>query len=805
MASPSSQIRKSRLHWPILALSIVGVLSAATAYAFDLKMPLEAGASWRLSSEPLTGIASGGINDAHVDLFAFDFGDKEVEAKVVAAATGTVISIESSVCWGGLDVCKRCTAEDIERGIAVNKAETTLSDWDGWGNYVLLQHNIEGVIFRTRYAHLRCNSINIKDSPDGGGFEEGDTVYRGQVLGRTGTSGNSEGSHLHFEVYHCETESMSEGGGGCTSVGSSTALHDVTLEGLYSFGTHWQETSGDPLPPSYTFQRNHGIFSTNVLELEFAELELSMPDGSDLTFIEPSDLTQTTSPAVDMEFTVENHAQYEITLDTVRVYGTKSGESQDASTLLQTVHPNRSIAPDTTAMFSRQDGTAISVPLAVPDSYTGWFSVSLDYDFTPDPAHAQPGAGISPVESGRVFVITDPDSLLVDETDPGFSTYPNLFAGFVSRSNRGFGGTAALFSSSNQAFASWDAGIQQAHRYEVFVHVPQSTAMSGVSYEVSYALVESQGDDCIGQVCAGRPGRSLVDVDQAAKSGSWISLGRYLLTGPYVASGGSVKFRGSVSLHVGSRADSGQEVGFDAVVFHPVASLLDFDDVDRSDWFHNAVHQLRRVGVVGGRGGTNAFGPAAAVTKAEFLKMVMLGADVHGDEEKFYRVFNEVDDVRVLFENLYQEAGRTYPPFTDSCIPDTEFDLEDGDCWFHRYVTLGALRDVIHGETVGAHHRFWPNRAIKRAEAAKMLCEAFGFDVSSSQGFGLSYSDVITDPGHPDYDQYEWYLDYLRYLTQNRLVAGYADGTFKPGAELNRAEAARMIWKAVIKNKRIRR
>lgn len=58
----------------------------------------------------------------------------------------------------------------------------------GYGNFVMLQHD-DGTV--TVYAHLYANSITVK---------EGDNVKAGQVIGKMGSSGQSTGMHLHFEV-----------------------------------------------------------------------------------------------------------------------------------------------------------------------------------------------------------------------------------------------------------------------------------------------------------------------------------------------------------------------------------------------------------------------------------------------------------------------------------------------------------------------------------------------------------------------------------------------------------------------------
>ncbi|HQR80612.1 MAG TPA: M23 family metallopeptidase [Actinomycetota bacterium] len=61
------------------------------------------------------------------------------------------------------------------------------ADWNGaYGNCIIVRHD-NGV--ETMYAHL--SSI---------GVEKGERVLRGDRIGSVGTTGNSSGPHLHFEV-----------------------------------------------------------------------------------------------------------------------------------------------------------------------------------------------------------------------------------------------------------------------------------------------------------------------------------------------------------------------------------------------------------------------------------------------------------------------------------------------------------------------------------------------------------------------------------------------------------------------------
>ena len=78
----------------------------------------------------------------------------------------------------------------IERGtaiLAVLDGTVEKADFDAeYGKYVLLDH---GNGLETLYAH--CQSLSV---------EAGDTVEQGDVIAAVGSTGNSTGPHLHFEV-----------------------------------------------------------------------------------------------------------------------------------------------------------------------------------------------------------------------------------------------------------------------------------------------------------------------------------------------------------------------------------------------------------------------------------------------------------------------------------------------------------------------------------------------------------------------------------------------------------------------------
>jgi hypothetical protein len=113
--------------------------------------------------------------------------------------------ITSCYCW-------RCNPPEFHKGIDIGAYEgekvfsvadgnavkvvtgcaENQQDWcgGGYGNHVVIQHNIGGIEFQTLYAHLSEVLIN-----------NGDHVSTGQLIGKVGNSGYSEGPHLHFGMY----------------------------------------------------------------------------------------------------------------------------------------------------------------------------------------------------------------------------------------------------------------------------------------------------------------------------------------------------------------------------------------------------------------------------------------------------------------------------------------------------------------------------------------------------------------------------------------------------------------------------
>lgn len=93
----------------------------------------------------------------------------------------------------GVDININVTGKSVvavKSGTVVTSAALKNSNgaYRSYGEYIMISHG-DGTI--TLYAHLLAGSRKVK---------EGDRVTQGQVIGTVGSTGNSTGNHLHFEV-----------------------------------------------------------------------------------------------------------------------------------------------------------------------------------------------------------------------------------------------------------------------------------------------------------------------------------------------------------------------------------------------------------------------------------------------------------------------------------------------------------------------------------------------------------------------------------------------------------------------------
>lgn len=62
--------------------------------------------------------------------------------------------------------------------------------YGAYGNHIMMKHTVNGISYTTVYAHLSSRAVSV-----------GQTIAKGSRIGNIGNTGNSFGSHLHFEMH----------------------------------------------------------------------------------------------------------------------------------------------------------------------------------------------------------------------------------------------------------------------------------------------------------------------------------------------------------------------------------------------------------------------------------------------------------------------------------------------------------------------------------------------------------------------------------------------------------------------------
>lgn len=101
------------------------------------------------------------------------------------------------------------------------------------------------------------------------------------------------------------------------------------------------------------------------------------------------------------------------------------------------------------------------------------------------------------------------------------------------------------------------------------------------------------------------------------------------------------------------------------------------------------------------------------------------------------------------------------------------------DKWYANMVAYAKIKGFVSGYEDGTFH---PNANITRAEAATMIMMAK--KLSPMNPGNPTFSDVPKD---------EWYYGYIEALAYEKIISGYADGTFHPESNITRAEAVTML------------
>jgi len=177
----------------------------------------------------------------------------------------------------------------------------------------------------------------------------------------------------------------------------------------------------------------------------------------------------------------------------------------------------------------------------------------------------------------------------------------------------------------------------------------------------------------------------------------------------------------------------------------PIVTATGFSDMAGYEWAEKAVNELQATGIISGRG-NNIFSPGDAVTREEFLKMLV---NVLGIQPSA---------ASVAFEDV------------------------DSDAWYAGFISAGVEMGIINGIS---ETEFGVGLIISRQDMAVMVYNALAETIKTSN----NAEDFA------DFDEIAVYAqEAVKALHSNGLVNGVGDGMFAPKQAVNRASAAQLIY-----------
>ncbi|NEY89000.1 peptidoglycan DD-metalloendopeptidase family protein [Tabrizicola oligotrophica] len=127
-----------------------------------------------LGATTVTQTVGGGYSHSGSQYYSYDF-DLDFGQEILAVARGRVVAMSEVV---------------VDGGSASYAGDPSLGP-SSIGNFVTLEHEINGRTFYSSYFHLRQGSVPLS---------VGAVVEEGAVLGQVGNTGARSGTHLHFQV-----------------------------------------------------------------------------------------------------------------------------------------------------------------------------------------------------------------------------------------------------------------------------------------------------------------------------------------------------------------------------------------------------------------------------------------------------------------------------------------------------------------------------------------------------------------------------------------------------------------------------
>ena len=183
------------------------------------------------------------------------------------------------------------------------------------------------------------------------------------------------------------------------------------------------------------------------------------------------------------------------------------------------------------------------------------------------------------------------------------------------------------------------------------------------------------------------------------------------------------------------------------------AHAVQFKDVKKGKWYHDAVSWAVKYNITNGTSATT-FSPNETCTRAQFLTM------------------------------LWRDAGCPKPSDSRTVFSDVK-----ASAYYAEAVAWAAQKGICTGSIVNGHRVFKPDSSVTRAEAVAFLWRALG-------------SRVDMETVHPfiDVPSGAYYETAALWMRDFGIVDGTGNGCFSPSKTCTRAEAVTLLYRISCKN-----
>lgn len=172
-----------------------------------------------------------------------------------------------------------------------------------------------------------------------------------------------------------------------------------------------------------------------------------------------------------------------------------------------------------------------------------------------------------------------------------------------------------------------------------------------------------------------------------------------------------------------------------------------FSDLNNSHWAYESIASLKKIGVVSGNP-DGTFKPDNAVTRAEFVKMLLSLPEFDMEE----------DNEKVYFNDIFAED------------------------WYYNYFVKAKKYGIISGDNNGNVN---PNQNITREEMAVIIYRALQRKIMPATAGSDSFADSA--------DISDWARDAVDVLKQEGIFNGDEANKFNPHSNTTRAEACKVF------------